>query len=95
MAGAVDDFTGGQTDRPVALGDQPVGRGAVQVDGEQGGFGRPVLGEQGDDQAAQHIAHAGRRHARGCPVVDPPAAVGQRNDRAAAFQCNVAAIAVS
>ncbi|MBK8891305.1 MAG: hypothetical protein IPN75_13560 [Dechloromonas sp.] len=47
-ARGVDDLAGGQADRPDPAGDQPVRRGAMQMDAsEQGRFSRPAPGRGG------------------------------------------------
>lgn len=48
--------------------------------------------EQGDHQAAEHIAHTGGGHARIAGGVDPPLAITGDNDGAAALERDMAAV---
>src|SRR5690606_11183725 len=86
-AGGVDGFARGESDRADALAGETVGRSAVQVHArDQGGFGGPALGEQADDEAGEHVAHAGAGHARVAGAVDEPAPVRCGHDAAATLE---------
>jgi hypothetical protein len=59
----------------------------VQVHpGQQGVPGGPAAGEQGADQAGEHVTHAGRGHGRVAGGVDPPGTIGPGDHAAAALE---------